>query len=114
MLDKLPIEPTEPQHVIIPVDRWRLVQTQDKQYIVKRYTFHTLERAYVFVREVMEYEMRMKHSANILVEQASSSDTRSVVISVRTSGIDIVTEIDKEFARYCDVIFRDVVYNVHS
>lgn len=97
----LPIEPTHSDQPVIVMDRWRIVDN----VLVKKYMFRTLEMRNSFVRFLLSYEGDVQHSAKMIV------DEKEVTLKVKTKDVDKVTELDKEYARFADATYKDVVYN---
>jgi len=103
-----PIDPIEREPVIVPQDRWRQVELRDDvSALTKTYKFLSPEQKVHFVADVLYYELQTQHNAKIVIEKDE------VTITVSTSGIDVVTELDKSYAVRCDVYYRDVVYNAN-
>jgi len=96
----LPIEPKEPDVPVIAVDRWRQVDGA----LVKQFLFRREGDRDKFLLGILDYEAQVKHNALIVIEGDR------LALKVRTHDVDRVTEIDKEYARFADVLFHDVVY----
>lgn len=97
----LPVEPKQQEVPVLAVERWRSVGGS----LVKSYTFRREGDRDRFVLGLLDYEAQVKHNAVITI------DGDKVSLSVSTHDVDRVTEIDKEYASYCDLLFRDVVYD---
>lgn len=100
---RLPIEPQQPDHPIIPMDKWELDRTSHK--LRKRYRFRTCDQRDDFVRALLAYEREVQHQARISIEP------EWVFIEINTKGANLVTGLDKEYARYADILYKDVVYS---
>lgn len=100
---KLPIEPLTNGTAIMSVDKWEKVASPMR--LRKRFKFLSQEKRNEFILGLFEYEIKTGHSARI------SIDEEEVVLDIRTKDIDQITELDKEYARFADIIFKDVVYN---
>ena len=98
----LPVEPLEPELVIVAHERWRIVNNQ----LNKTYKFRRIEDREKFVNGLFAYERQVQHNACIII----NSDEVSIVVNTKT--IDQVTEPDKKYASLCDVLYRDIVYNI--
>lgn len=96
----LPIEPREAEAPVIAVERWREVD----HTLVKTYQFRRDGDRDKFLMGLLDYERQVQHNA-IIVVQADK-----VGLRLTTHDVDRVTELDKEYARFADVLFRDVVY----
>ncbi len=100
---RLPIKPLEGGTAIIPVDKWEKVDSPKR--LRKTYKFMSQELRNNFVLGLFEYESKTNHNAMITIDEGK------VTLDIRTKDIDQITELDKEYASYADVLFRDVVYN---
>ena len=96
----LPIEPQEAEAPILASERWREVDGS----LVKKFQFRRDGDRNKFVLALMEYEAEVGHNALIVIE------ADRVMLKLHTHDVDKVTELDKEYARFADVLFRDVVY----
>lgn len=103
LFGKLPIKPLEGNVAIVASDKWEKVDSPLR--LRKSYSFMSQEKRNLFVIELFEYEARIGHNATITVEEGK------VVLDVRTKDVDQITELDKEYAKFADVLFRDVVYS---
>lgn len=103
---KLPIEPLENGAAIIPVDKWEKVASPTR--LRKTFNFMSQEKRNEFVQGLFEYETKTRHNAMITV------DEDKVTLDVRTKDVDQITELDKEYAKFADVLFRDVAYNLST
>ncbi len=54
-----------------------------------------------FVEELLQFQEKLGHHSKITIEKDK------VTVEVYTHGIDRITDLDKEFAREADLIFRD-------
>jgi len=100
---KLPIAPLASGAAIIPVDRWETVDSPKRLH--KAYKFISNELRNAFVEGLFDYEKKVGHNAKLTVEE------HKVTLDVYTKDIDQITELDKEYAQYADVLFKDIVYN---
>ncbi len=89
------------QKPIIPVNRWIL---ENKRLLRKNFAFDTMSQRNWFVSELMEFEGKNGHAAQIMVSELS------VELQLSTKGVDVVTELDKEYAKFADVLYADVMY----
>ncbi len=97
----LPIKVANQDKIIIAVEKWRI---QDKK-LTKKYFFENFDDRNRFLKSLFEYETQIGHHANFVIEELN------VTISLITKDVDKVTELDKEYAKYVDIIRRDLVYN---
>lgn len=93
---------------IIPQDRWVLC---DKRYLRKRFLFDNLECRNLFVIQLLQYEELKRHHADIEVS-CDSSKKPIVNIRVQTKAIDCISDLDKEYAKYADVIYAEILRQV--
>lgn len=98
----LPIDPKHADTPIIPVNRW--VDTDGK--IKKKFLFQDDVTRNDFVERLLDHEVKVKHNGILKIEEGS------VEVEVYTKDLGKVTEIDKEYAKSADNIFKDVVYSI--
>jgi len=72
--------------------------------LAKTYEFDNRMKLKEFIRELMDYEDQVNHHASITV------DYGKVSIEIFTHSINSVTELDYEYAKMADMIFRDVEF----
>lgn len=101
---RLPVMPRGKDVPVIVTDKWRKIDG----CLVKTYQFSALELRNDFIRQILGHEEEVQHSAKITIEE------NSVTISLRTKDIDQITELDKEYARWSDELFKDVVYSLSN
>jgi len=99
---RLPIKPVENDLAIIPVEKW--VKVDSPPRLKKKFRFRSQKLRNEFVKEIFDIELEKNHNAAITI------DEDFVVIELRTKDIDQITEIDKEFSKTIDVLFKDIVY----
>ena len=100
---RLPISPLEGDVAIIPVEKWTKVDSPLR--LRKTYKFLSSSARNQYVEGLFEYEDRTNHSAMITVDEGQ------VTLDIRTKDVDQITELDKEYAKFADVLFKDVVYS---
>lgn len=100
---RLPIKPIEGNIAIVPVDKW--VFLKDPQRLKKTYKFLSIDNRNDFVIDLLDYEKSSGHNATIKIQD----DSVELVLS--TKNLDQVTELDKEYAKFADELFKDIVYN---
>lgn len=98
---KLPVLPKQSEVPIVPSTRWNVVDGG----LVKKYNFRETNFRDCFVQSLFSYEQKIKHHAAMMV------CAKSVIIRISTNEIDTVTELDKEYAAYCDILYKDIVTN---
>ncbi len=58
-----------------------------------------------FVMGLLGYEAQVEHNADIRISHDEVS------LKLQTKDIGKATELDKEYARYADILFKDLVYS---
>jgi len=97
---KLPIVPKPADVPVVATERWRKVENS----LVKKYQFRRPGDRERFLLGLLDYERKVNHNATIVVQ------ADSVQVKVFTHDVDVVTELDKEYAAFADLLFKDVVY----
>lgn len=87
--------------IIVPVDKWE----KSDVGLVKRFEFRRSEDRIRFVSELMEYEEAVQHHAEMTLKEGE------VTLKLITKNVSEVTESDREFARFADSVFKDIVYS---
>lgn len=91
---------------ILPTDKWVPITLPDGTCALsKTFDFQNNEFRDRFIMGVLEYENHCEHRARVMF-----SDMK-ITIVVGTKHIDIVTELDKDYTKFCDTLYRDTVYN---
>lgn len=101
---KLPIEPLSSGAAIIPVEKWKIVESPKR--LTKSFKFISNEMRNAFVKGLFEYETKVGHNAKITIEEYK------IVLDVYTKDVDQITELDEEYAAYADILFKDIAYNI--
>lgn len=99
---KPPVQVKEIDPPVTAVERWHKVDG----HLIKSYQFRRPKDRIRFVNSLMRYEDKVNHHAVMTIE------FDKVSLEVFTKELDNVTELDKEHARFADVLFYDIVYNV--
>ena len=100
-LGRLPVQAKESEQPIIASERWHNVNGK----LVKRFAFRERRLRDAFVNALFEYELTVQHQADMFI---SGDEVR---LCVFTRHIDHITELDREYARFADASFKDVVYS---
>lgn len=100
---RLPIKPVEGDIAIVPVEKW--VTTKDPATLRKTFKFRSMELRNRFVRKLLQYELETQHNAILTIEEDS------VFVNLYTKDVNQVTELDKEYSKFADIIYKDIVYN---
>jgi len=96
-----PIHAKKSETPVFATERWNSVNDS----LVKTYQFRRDNDRDKFVVGLLSYEQDVKHHAVITIEG------NKVAVKVTTHDVDRVTELDKNYAAFCDVLFREVVYD---
>lgn len=89
---------------ILPANRWLLV---NKSQLVKLYRFESVDARNDFVNQLFSHENNIGHRAKFVIA-FDEGKIPTVELTLRTPGIDVITELDKEFAKYADLVYRDI------
>ena len=81
-------------------NKWALYDHPER--LVRLYTFDSHYHRNMFVGEVLSHEEETGHDAKITIEGME------VTVEVWTHSIDRVTELDQEYAGFCDMLYNDV------
>jgi pterin-4a-carbinolamine dehydratase len=100
--NSLPIKPVVTDKPIMAVEKWHL---DNQEMLSKRFFFENLPDRNRFITSLMNYELEAGHHAKIIVSN------KDVVVKLKTHDVNKVTELDKEYSKYADVIRRDIAYN---
>ena len=95
----LPIEPKESFLPVVPMNTWK----KSDEYYVKKFEFRVQKHRNEFIKQLLEYEDDVGHNAKMVVNEGL------VVLMLQTKDIDRVTELDKEYSKYADAVYKDVV-----
>jgi len=101
-MGKLPIEPQDADVPVIAVDKWRV--TESPKMLVKTYRFRRPGDRDRFVTSLLMYESQVQHNATIIIEEGTVS------LRLVTKNVDVITGLDKEYARFADTSWKDIVY----
>lgn len=96
----LPIEPTEAFLPVIPMNSWK----KSQEHYVKKFEFRIQEQRDAFIKQLLNYEADVGHHAKMVINKDL------VVLMLQTKDIDRVTELDKEYAKHADSVYKDVVH----
>lgn len=107
----LPVKPK--QLPVLPLDRWLMVRDDisNIQKLVKVYSFDDPNKYSAFLFDIIEYQQMLQHYADMNSEYDSGEHKHKLTINIWTRNIDQVTNIDKEFARYCDITYKNLFSN---
>jgi pterin-4a-carbinolamine dehydratase len=101
-LGRLPISPKDIELPVVPMDKW--VLKGDPKKLVKTFRFRRPGDRNMMIQDLLEYEEEVQHHADMVIKE----DT--LQIEIYTKNVELVTEIDKEYAKQADQIFKNIVY----
>ena len=99
---RLPILPRESDVPLITSNKW----TKNDNSLVKTYSFRFKDQRNDFVRQILIYEEEVGHHAVINIREDS------VTLVLQTRDVEQITELDKEYSKASDELFKDVVYSL--
>jgi pterin-4a-carbinolamine dehydratase len=85
---------------IIASEKWVVKE----KHLCKKYHFFTIKDRNLFMLEMLTYEDKSGHYAKFVVAEDYVS------IALITKNVNSITELDKEYAKYADLVYRDVSY----
>jgi pterin-4a-carbinolamine dehydratase len=95
----LPIDPVKASLPVIPMNSWK----KSQEHYVKKYDFRVVQHRNDFIKQLLNYEQDVGHHAKFIIEEDN------VVLMLQTKNIKSVTELDKEYAKHADSVYKDVV-----
>jgi len=98
---KLPVIPKNDDKIVIPTAKW----VNNEGQLEKTFRFLSVKIRNQFINELLEYEEHVGHNANMSIEK------NNVFIRLFTEDTDKISELDKEYARHADLVYKDVLYN---
>lgn len=88
---------------IVPTSRWRMVGRPP--VLTKTFIFAIDELRNEFLLGLVSLETETGHSCEFACRMGE------VTVSLLTADIETITELDREFAKSCDVLYREISYN---
>ena len=88
---------------IQPVHKWEILQ--EPKRLARLYEFRLQDQRRQFIDGLLDYEAETSHCARMTLEE------EVVFVEVWTKGIDQPSELDKEYAKFADSLYRDIVYS---
>jgi pterin-4a-carbinolamine dehydratase len=92
-----PLTPKERQP-IRPQARW----DSSTGSLKKAFSFDDDRQRYEFIVAILGRELDVGHNADITIREGE------VTIVLKTKDIDQVTELDREYAKFCDTVYKDI------
>ena len=86
---------------IVPRKQSEWVVKEDPNRLYRVYNFKSLSHQQNFVADLLDYEDEFKHNAQILIKG------KTIEVSVYTHYLNDVTEMDREYAKVADEIYKD-------
>lgn len=99
---RLPVMPRGKDVPVIATDRWK----KSDNSLIKTYRFLSNELRNDFVRQILIHEENVGHNATISIQ------SETVTLTLKTVDVEQITELDKEYAKHADELFKDVVYSL--
>jgi pterin-4a-carbinolamine dehydratase len=86
---------------LAPTSRW---VTLGKKILSKRFEFRDHELRDRFIIDLLEHERDTAHRARVILDELS------VEIEVGTRDANMISELDREYAKEADLIYKNVCY----
>lgn len=99
---RLPVMPRGKDVPVIASDKWK----KSENSLIKTYRFISNELRNDFVRQLLIHEENVGHNATLSIQ------SETVTLTLQTQDIRQVTELDKEYAKAADELYKDVVYSL--
>ena len=99
-----PVQPSRvtPTFPIRPMDRWTF---EDKKRLRKRFLFDTTDMRNQFLLHILQYEdVKCHHAIEMKIFE------KAVELLIGTISLDTVTDLDKEYCKHADILYKDVCY----
>ena len=95
-----PIRAQEPQAMpIVPSERWVVT---DRKRLSKTFSFANISKRNTFATMLIQFDEQTEHNAEILISE------NDVKVKLWTRSSDSLTDLDKEYAKAVDEIYRDL------
>ena len=95
-----PIKAQKPEALpIIPTERWMVI---DRKRLTKTFSFESVDKRNTFVSQLLRLEADCGHHAEITITE------EGVRLRLWTKTSDSLTDLDKEYARAADAMYRDL------
>lgn len=99
---KLPVLAKNVDVPIIATNKW----VKSDGALNKTYVFRMNSQRNDFIREMLEHEEEVGHHGRFEIKHGSVS------VFLQTKDVEQITELDKEFAKWLDELYKDVVYSL--
>lgn len=87
--------------VVPQVCRWIVHESPERFY--REFEFSNYQQVSAFISEILKYQIQANHMGVQKIEG------NKVSVEVYTHDINRITELDQEYARQIDLIYRDVL-----
>lgn len=101
---RLPVLPRGRDVPVIVANCWN----KSNNSLIKTYNFISIELRNDFIRQLLIHEETCGHNATIAIYE------ETVMLTLQTRDVKQVTELDKEYARQADELYKDVVYSLSN
>lgn len=99
---RLPVMPRGKDVPVIATDKWK----KSDNSLIKTFKFISNELRNDFIRQLLIHEENTGHHASINIQY------ENVTLVLKTQDIDQITELDREYAKCADELYKDVVYSL--
>lgn len=99
---RLPVMPRGRDAPVIATNKWVKIENS----LNKTYSFRLKEQKNDFVRQLLAHEEEVGHYAVINITRDD------VALKLSTADVQKITELDKEYARWADELYKDIVYSL--
>ena len=101
--NSLPVRPVQQVDApILAIEKWK---SDEAGRLTKRYIFDSVEMRNRFINTLLNYELEKGHHATFKIA------AKEVVVYLITHDVEKITELDKNYAKYADVVKRDLAYS---
>lgn len=99
---RLPVMPRGRDVPVIATDKWK----KSDNSLIKTFKFISNELRNDFVRQLLIHEEKVGHNATFTIQ------SEIVTLTLQTRDVEQITELDKEYAKTADELYKDVVYSL--
>jgi pterin-4a-carbinolamine dehydratase len=97
---RMPINPKSIELPVVPMSKWEALH--DPIRLSKVFIFKRVSDRNSFINELMNYESEVKHHANLTITEDK------VQVQVFTKDLEKITELDKEYSKFADEIYKEI------
>jgi len=99
---RLQVIPSHSDTPIIPSNKWVKIENS----LNKTYSFMLKKQKNDFIRRLLDREENIGHYAIINITHDDVS------LKLSTKDVEKITELDKEYAKWADELYKDIVYSL--